>query len=409
MEQQGQGQGSQVGVPAGSSTQASIGSRLLNVFAPAWRGIQMRLFPWLEDGLGPLTAQQKKLVTVLEIIRIENFIVNRAAWLPGRPPKDRAAIARSFLAKAVFNLPTTRALIERLQVDRQLRVLCGWQDELIPSESVFSRAFGVFASTTLGERVHAALIDGTMGDRLVGHLSRDATEIEARERPDRETMKQKAEAKKNKPKRKRGRPKKGEQRPKESTRLQRQLNMNPDKMIAELPTACDVGTKRNSKGHQQSWIGYKLHVDVADGQIPISCILTSASVHDSQVALPLAAISAQRVTNLYDLMDSAYDADEIKLRSRELGHVPIIDVNPRRDTTLKLEIKAEAQRQRLLGHQYPEKVRYNERTAVERVYGRLKDEFGARHIRVRGHAKIMSHLMFGVLVLTADQLLRLLT
>ena len=31
----------------------------------------------------------------------------------------------------------------------------------------------------------------------------------------------------------------------------------------------------------ETWIGYKLHIDVADGQIPISCILTSASLHDS--------------------------------------------------------------------------------------------------------------------------------
>ena len=49
-----------------------------------------------------------------------------------------------------------------------------------------------------------------------------------------------------------------------------------------------------------------------------------------------------------------------------------------------------------------------ERTTVERVNGRLKDEFGARHIRVRGHGKVLCHLMFGVLALTVDQLLRLL-
>ena len=47
------------------------------------------------------------------------------------------------------------------------------------------------------------------------------------------------------------------------------------------------------------------------------------------------------------------------------------------------------------------------RTMVERVYSRLKDEFGARFIRVRGAGKIMAHLMFGVLALTADQLLKL--
>jgi len=44
---------------------------------------------------------------------------------------------------------------------------------------------------------------------------------------------------------------------------------------------------------------------------------------------------------------------------------------------------------------------------VERVNGRLKDEFGGRHVRVRGHAKVLCHLMFGVVALTVDQLMRL--
>ena len=38
-------------------------------------------------------------------------------------------------------------------------------------------------------------------------------------------------------------------------------------------------------------------IDVADGQIPISCLLTSASLHDSQAAIPLATLSAERTTN----------------------------------------------------------------------------------------------------------------
>lgn len=75
--------------------------------------------------------------------------------------------------------------------------------------------------------------------------------------------------------------------------------------------------------------GYKLHLDVADGQIPITCLLTTARLHDSQVAIPLAALTASRVTSLYDLMDAAYDANEIHAHSRSLGHVPLISPAPR--------------------------------------------------------------------------------
>ena len=45
---------------------------------------------------------------------------------------------------------------------------------------------------------------------------------------------------------------------------------------------------------------------------------------------------------------------------------------------------------------------------VERVNGRLKDEFGARYLRVRGHKKVQAHLMFGIVVLCVDQIMRLL-
>ena len=38
--------------------------------------------------------------------------------------------------------------------------------------------------------------------------------------------------------------------------------------------------------------------------------MTSASTHDSQVAIPLGTLTAGRVENLYDLMDAAYDSIE---------------------------------------------------------------------------------------------------
>jgi hypothetical protein len=255
----------------------------------------------------------------------------------------------------------------------------------------------------LTQRGHEALICKTHEDRLVGHISRDATAIEAREKPT------KKEKQSEQPKPKRGRPKKGEERPKQLKRLQRQGTMTKQEMLDDLPTECDVGTKRNSKGYKETWIGYKLHIDVADGQIPISCVLTSASLHDSQAAIPLAALSAERTTNLYDLMDAAYDAEEIRQHSRSLGHVPLIEINTRGSTALKEALEAESRRLKRIGFQLPEDVRYNERTAGERVNGRLKDEFGGRHVRVRGAAKVMCHCLFGVLALTADQLMRLVT
>jgi hypothetical protein len=95
--------------------------------------------------------------------------------------------------------------------------------------------------------------------------------------------------------------------------------MTLEEMVADLPRQCDMGGKQDSQGHTQYWRGYKLHLDVADGQIPISAVLTSASVHDSQVAIPLATMSTQRVTYCYDIMDAAYDAYYIRQSSLQPG------------------------------------------------------------------------------------------
>jgi hypothetical protein len=292
-------------------------------------------------------------------------------------------------------------LIDRLAVDKRLRRLCGWERPgQVPSEPTFSRVFAEFAESELPSRVHEALIKTTHAERLVGHISRDATAIEAREKP------VKIEPPET-PQRKPGRPKKGEVVEKEPRRLERQAGMSLPEMLSDLPKHCAVGTKRNAKGHTTSWIGYKLHLDVADGDIPVSGLLSSASLHDSQAAIPLATMTAGRVINLYDLMDCAYDAPEIRDKSRALGHVPIIDKHPRNVPGGKAEIKAEARAQRCAGYELAEDVRYNERSAAERVNARLKDEFGGRNVRVRGHAKVFCHLMFGVLALTVDQLMRL--
>ena len=61
-------------------------------FAPYWQSIQHALFPQLERVLGPLTEKQQQLVQTLEVIRIEQMIPRRFR-VPGRPPKDRAAMA----------------------------------------------------------------------------------------------------------------------------------------------------------------------------------------------------------------------------------------------------------------------------------------------------------------------------
>ena len=367
--------------------------------SPYWHTIQASLFPVIEENLGPLTEKQKQLISTLEVARIEEFVRGYGHGQVGAPEADRRAIARAFVAKSVYNIDATSHLRERLLSDKTLRRICGFErlDE-VPSESTFSRAFAEFAKSDLTQRVHDALIKKHQSENIVGHLSRDATAIEAREKVCDEAKKKmkEAAAQKAAPKKKvkQGRPRQGEERPeKEKKRLEKQKTMTLTEMLADLPSSCDIGTKRNSKGYQTSWKGYKLHIDAGDREIPISAVLTSASVHDSQVAIPLATMTAEKVTVLYVLMDAAYDAAEIRDHSKGLDQVALIDFNRRGPNDTRAFAPHEAQR-------------YKERSTAERVNSRLKDEFGGRMIRVRGPQKVMTHLMFGLIALTVDQLLR---
>jgi hypothetical protein len=96
-------------------------------------------------------------------------------------------------------------------------------------------------------------------------------------------------------------------------------------------------------------------------------------MHDSRAAIPLSLMSAARVTNFYDLMDAAHCSLELHEHCRSLGHLPLIDHNPRGGEKDKFEP--------------PDAVRYNERTVAELSNARLNDEFGGRNVMVRGHTQ----------------------
>ena len=365
------------------------------IIAEYWSRFQAPLFSFLSGVVEePLTGKLEQLVVVWDVVQIEEYVQSSPGSWTGRPELDRRKMARAFVAKAAYNLTTTEATIELLRTHRAPRRLCGYDCiREIPSSATFSRAFKEFADAGLGDVVHKHLVAKYIGDQIVMHNSRDSTEVVARERP---AEKEKKSDEPAKPKRKRGRPKKGELRPpKEEKCLDIQLRQTAELVLREISKVCNWGAKKDTGGHMHSWKGYKAHIDWADGGIPINVVTTSASVHDSQLAIPMARISAERANILYELMDSAYDAPQIRTAIESLGHVAIIDPNPRRGGVPEEKIFDPATANR-----------YKERTTAERGNSRLKDEFGLRNLRVRGHAKAHLHIMFGVLALFANQVAR---
>jgi transposase len=120
-------------VPKLSSKLSKIWNKVIN--------IEQSLFPQLKESLKveELSRKEAKLIKILDFAEIEkNITIVKIT----NPPKDRKEMARAFIAKSVYNIQTTRDLIDRLHIDRTLRILCGWRYENdIPSEAKFSRVF----------------------------------------------------------------------------------------------------------------------------------------------------------------------------------------------------------------------------------------------------------------------------
>jgi DDE family transposase/transposase-like protein DUF772 len=353
-------------------------------------GLQPLLFRVAEDAISDLGDRHRGLLLRLEVLQAEAS-VPVAVRKRGRPPCDRRSILRSFLAKAAWNVSDTVSLRYLLLTDEALRRVCGFTTRAkVPSESTLSRAFGEFAKNGVADRVHAGLVSnmfGSLGEQGIAfEVYRDATDVPSRERVE---HKPKIE----KPKKKRGRPTRDTP-PPEPKRLEKQTTQTLEEMLAELTTGCDTGAKNDSSGRLFFWSGYKFHVDVTEKGLPLSALTTSASLPDCHAAIPLMTLTAQRARSFYQIMDAGYAGPSIVEAAKALDQVAIV--------------KPKATRYAKAVPLDPDRFRrYTHRWQVEQFFSWLKERFGGRNLRVKGHAKAHFHLMCGLLIAFADAALRL--
>ena len=157
--------------------------RMLEV-AEVFPSVQRRLFPVLAEEPGPLSALYRQCCEVMARSDLGRF-TRPVVWCGhGAPPHARVWLMHAFIAKSVYQFPTTAALLDGLRSRPMLRQLCGWESASeLPSEPTFSRAFAAFAEGERPQRIHAQMVQRHAGPKLVGPLSRDATAIEAPARP----------------------------------------------------------------------------------------------------------------------------------------------------------------------------------------------------------------------------------
>jgi transposase len=337
-----------------------------------------------------LTEEHRCFLAMLRVIEDAQPILEMERKTRGRIPYEDQPFMRSFLARNIYQFGTNRRLRNRLVNDSNLRAICGFSNS-IPSEATFSRRMKKFCSKPLMTETLNNLVAKYQKDHLVGHINRDSTAIPARETP---INKKNDVAIQKKSKRKRGRPRKGEVVPlKEPTVIEQQINRSARNSLSKLEKDCSWGCKKNSQGKVSWWKGYKLHLDVTDTGLPVTAIVTSANVHDSQVAIPMEKLTEKKVQHLYSLMDAAYDAQPIYNYIKGSSRIPLIDPNKRKGSHEKSFDPAEKQR-------------YKIRTTVERANAHLKDWLIPDQIYVRGFEKVSFILLSSVVCLAALKILQ---
>lgn len=329
-----------------------------------------------------LNDQQKTFIQMLRCIEWNLPPLYRSYAGTGRKPYQYLPFLRSQWAKNYFQIATTTMLIERLKADPNLRLLCGFSK--VPGQASFSRAYGYLATTDIQSGMLERFAKETFKDKVVYHVNRDSTAINARE-----TVKKGKGKNDGKRLKKRGRPSKSEEkRERQPSEIELQMETAPYASLKKLDTECSFGCKKNSQGNMSFWKGYKLHLDVSDSGFPITACVTSANVHDSRLAIPMEKITEQRVTFCYSLMDSAYDARTIADFISSRGRVPIIDPNKRKDKNRPPLDPAKQER-------------YKIRTTVERANSHLKDNLIPKTLYVKGYSKVSFVLFAAVLCLAS--------
>jgi hypothetical protein len=347
-----------------------------------WLEISQGVFSLIEEDYGPLDEKYQLFVSTCEaVINREDFAYSK--WKGnGRPRNDRLSIAKAFLYKATFNIPTTKELVRQLRAEPMARRLCGWSSAgQIPSEAGFCVANREFAERGFTDKWFEAVVVKNHGGVHVDAVCYDSAPIKVRTKAA-NLKKVLAELDPDQP-------------DPPNDRLERQFVQDAATSLAELPTECEWGRKMDAQGKKMQWKGGKCHMAVTQDGFPVAFKYTSASLHDSQVMIPLAKQAMARVGHYFDLADAAYDAKLIRATSTELGAVPVIDRN-RRNSEESPNSMTET-----------EAMVYKWRTAVERFFSHLLESHGGRTVRVREPAKVAQHLMYGILVIAVEQLMRM--
>lgn len=217
------------------------------------------------------------------------------------------AAFRSIISRFLEGIPSTKALVQRLNEDVSFKLSLGFlYSERVPSEATFCRIMKVLSQNrSVLKELNDTLLSKINQEFSIfsEDIAIDATAVEAHTKP-----------------------KKTENVKLSST--SKQCDMTTKEVMEELPIYPSWGLKANSKGKHNYWFGFKTHYAVtSDTQYILSGITTSAFVADISVAIPLMRDLTQLgVKDTHVLMDKGYDGQAIYQEAHRLTFEPIIDL-----------------------------------------------------------------------------------
>ena len=320
--------------------------------------------------------------TLSEILPFIVFETNRK----GRRGYTLADIMAVRVVMSIYKC-NAHAAIETLKRSPNLRTITGMNR--VPSDSVVSRRTPELIQAVSIYDLHETMVKPYFSDVDSLNTSIDSTIIQAREKP---LKKMKSEPKKK------GRKKKGSAEERvflEEKERQKYLDDaaktgDEDEFIDSLEHRCSITGKKNSKGNQTWFIGYKAHIAVDDRGIPVAFVTTGACVHDSLLAIPLLRKSMRVCDFKFTLMDAGYSSSEIEAFAIANNIYPIID--------FKANSKGEKREMT-----EEETLRYKKRTTVERTNSELKECFLIEKLYSRGE-KAHFDIQLAVLLLTIKKI-----
>src|SRR5699024_3642583 len=247
------------------------------------------------------------------------------------------AMIVSLFIRYVERIPTIKDLVKRLRNDIAFKMDCGFLvSDNVPSEASYSRLVDKLEASDVLEQ---ALKEGFITDDTVAI---DATHFEARDQAPPKQEKEKLAP------RKRGRKSKAErdqwiceQAEKEANKalydkkIEAQLTSPLADLREDVPRAPQWGVKKNSKGKNEFWYGYKAHLAVsASSQYILQSLVSSGNLNDGKAAIPLLKGMEERLSFpavRYQTMDAGYDYEPIYQQVYQMNQQSIIAYNKRNE------------------------------------------------------------------------------